>query len=263
MPVSVTCTPTSGSSFPVGRTTTTCVATDSLQRTDRCSFTVTVDAIPQLQFTRFVAFGDSITEGKLASGEPPQTPYPVGLQQMLASRYSGQNFTVVNAGFGAETTGGGVGRLPGVLAANNPQVLLLFEGVNDLAAGGSAAIGPMISSLGNMAGTARGRGVLVMLATLLPEIFGAQRAGAAPFIVPANDAIRVLAGSQGIALVDLYAAFQGSESTLIGFDGLHPSEAGYQKIAQTFFEAIRRYEGAPNPTFTDFAFSLTGVRRKR
>jgi lysophospholipase L1-like esterase len=70
--------------------------------------------------------------------------------------------------------------------------------------------------------------------------------------VPANDGIRVLAGSQGVALVDLYAAFVGQESTLIGFDGLHPSEAGYQKIAQTFFDVIRaRYEGAPNPTFTD------------
>ena len=263
-PVSISCTPASGSSFPSGKSTATCTATDSLQRTAQCSFAVTVDVVPQLRFTRFVAFGDSITEGKLATGEPPMTPYPTGLRQMLAARYATQEFTVVNAGLGAETTGGGVGRLPSVLNANNPQVLLLFEGVNDLAGGNASAIGPMISSLGNMIGQARGRGVVPMLATLLPEIFGGQRAGAAALIVPANDQIRVLAGAQGVALVDLYNVFRGSESTLIGQDGLHPTEAGYQAIAQTFFTEIRnRYEGAPTPTFTDLGLSRHGVARRR
>jgi len=220
--------------------------------------------VPQLRFTRFVAFGDSITEGKLATGEPPQTPYPAGLRQMLVSRYSSQEFTVVNAGLGSETTGGGVGRLSGVLSANNPQVLLLFEGVNDLSGGNASAIGPMVSSLGNMVNQAKGRGVVPMLATLLPEIFGAQRAGAAALIVPANDQIRVLAGSQGVALVDLYAVFRGNEATLIGQDGLHPTEAGYQAIAQTFFnEIVNRYEGAPTSTFTDVGFARPGVARRR
>src|SRR5262249_5859442 len=158
--------PPSGSSFPAGRNTATCTATDAQQRTDRCTFTVAVDMAPTLSVTRFVAFGDSITEGKLATGEPPQTPYPSGLRQRLAARYTGQQFTVVNAGLGAENSGGGVGRLPGVLSANNPQVLLLFEGVNDLSGGDSSAIPGLISNLRTMTQTARGRGVIVLLATL-------------------------------------------------------------------------------------------------
>ena len=32
-------------------------------------------------------------------------------------------------------------------------------------------------------------------------------------------------------------------SSYIGIDGLHPTEAGYQRIADTFFAAIRTFEG--------------------
>jgi acyl-CoA thioesterase-1 len=253
-PVSVVCTPPSGSSFPTGNNTTTCTATDAMQRTDRCTFTVSVQAVPLLGATRFVAFGDSITEGKLADGNTTPTPYPAGLRQLLASRYTTQTFTVFGEGGGGETTSGGVQRLPGVLTADNPEVLLLFEGVNDLPFGNSATISAMVNNLQTMIQQARGRNVQVMLATLLPEIEGAQRAGAAPLIVPANDQIRALASSQGVPLVDLYQAFRGQESTLLGFDGLHPSPQGYQVITQTFFDAVRgRFEVAPTSTLTHLA----------
>jgi lysophospholipase L1-like esterase len=43
-----------------------------------------------------------------------------------------------------------------------------------------------------------------------------------------------------VTLVELYTAFQGQESTLLGLDGLHPNEAGYQRMAELFFEAIRQ-----------------------
>jgi lysophospholipase L1-like esterase len=42
-------------------------------------------------------------------------------------------------------------------------------------------------------------------------------------------------------LVDLYEAFNGETGILIGEDGLHPSAAGYQKIAEAFVAAIKRY----------------------
>ena len=44
-------------------------------------------------------------------------------------------------------------------------------------------------------------------------------------------------------MVDLEAAFAGDEKSLIGPDHLHPNPAGYQRIAETFFEAIvAKYE---------------------
>ena len=251
-PVTVTCTPPSGSSFPLGSSTSSCVATDAQQRTDRCSFMVTVEVIPLIGATRYVAFGDSITEGKLSNGDITQTPYPAGLKRELEMRYTSQLFFVFAEGGGGETTAGGAARLPGVLNADMPEVLLLLEGVNDLASAGSAGISPMISNLRTMIQQAQGRGIRVFLGTLLPEIPNAQRAGAQPFIVPANDQIRALAGSTGATLVDVYQALIGSLTTFIGPDGLHPTEQGYQMITRTFFDAIRqRLEVAPTTTFTD------------
>jgi len=250
-PVTITCTPPSGSAFSVGSSQTTCVATDAQQRFDRCTFTVTVESTPVLGATRFVAFGDSITEGKLSDGNFAATPYPTGVRNLLSTRYTTQQFTMVPEGGGGETTSGGVGRLPGVLSADTPEVLLLLEGVNDLPSGDSSRIGPMISNLRTMIQQAQGRGIRVFLATLPPEIAGAQRAGAAPLIVPANDQIRSLAASQNAALVDVYQAMAGAVTTMVGPDGLHPTETGYQTIAQTFFDVIRqRLEASPTTTLT-------------
>jgi lysophospholipase L1-like esterase len=50
----------------------------------------------------------------------------------------------------------------------------------------------------------------------------------------------MVAGEEA-TVVDIYAAYGGVASTdLIGPDGLHPTDAGYSKIAGTFFDAIRQ-----------------------
>jgi acyl-CoA thioesterase-1 len=254
-PVAVACTPPSDSLFPGGTSTATCTATDARQQTASCTFTVTVQVVSLLAATRFLAFGDSITEGILPTGEVTPTPYPAGLRSRLSARYSMQQFVVTNAGRGGEQTVDGVNRLPGLLTANNPEVVLLFEGVNDLAGGEASRIPVVVNNLRTMIQTARGRGAQVFLATLLPEIPGGRRTGAIALIVPANDQIRALAASQGVPLVDLYQAFIGMERVLIGDDGLHPNPAGYEKIADTFYEAIRaRLEFPPSLT----SFGVTG-----
>ena len=61
--VSVACTPPTGTTFPVGATEVQCVATDALNRTGSCTFSVTVAAPPRLSRTRIMAFGDSLTAG--------------------------------------------------------------------------------------------------------------------------------------------------------------------------------------------------------
>jgi hypothetical protein len=43
----------------------------------------------------------------------------------------------------------------------------------------------------------------------------------------------------------------GSLNTFIGSDGLHPTQAGYEAIARTFFDAVRaRLEVPPGTTLT-------------
>ena len=61
-----------------------------------------------------------------------------------------------------------------------------------------------------------------------------------PFL---NPLIRQLASESGVTLVDVAAAFGGDgpldNSSLLGTDGLHPTEAGYQVIAGAFFEKLQ------------------------
>jgi GDSL-like lipase/acylhydrolase family protein/HYR domain-containing protein len=112
-PVSVTCTPPSGSMFALGSTAVTCTASDAVRRTANCSFTVTVTLPPpRLGVTRILAFGDSITMGEvpLAGGFPaaiafrvrprnvePDRSYPADLTTSLAQRYTAQGASRVDA----------------------------------------------------------------------------------------------------------------------------------------------------------------------
>ena len=102
---------------------------------------------PRLTATRFVAFGDSETAGKLnatvlSPSDTVPTSYVAVLYSMLTQRYAGQSIDMRSVGTsGQQVQGGpspdGVSGLPLALDASAPQVLLLLEGVNDLNAGHS------------------------------------------------------------------------------------------------------------------------------
>lgn len=234
---------------------------------------------PRLSATKFVAFGDSITAGVIPTtcsfGAPPvsrctiavsltlserlfdirqlrtdinvsSASYPLKLTALLASRYTAQPVVVVNEGEPSETATDGAIRLPQVLTTNVPEVLLLLEGINDIHLPGDQAahVAPLVQALRTMTRDARSRGILVFIGTLLPE----DQCGCRSFdfvdgrddIVTANDQIRAMAASEGAFLVDLHPGFAGQTATLLSFDGLHPNEAGYIKMAEIFFDAIRQ-----------------------
>ena len=224
---------------------------------------------PRLSATKFVSYGDSITEGfvqrcpgatqeevepsppmriglLLSQGraQPSPTAYPAKLQALLAERYPSQMITVINEGMGGEEIESGVADLPRVLTANAPEVLLLQEGINTINQKHKDGIPLVIDGLRTMIQEARSRSITVFAATLLPERPGGCRAydynADYDDIIEANVRIRRMIGMEGAILVDLYEAFNGRTATLIGEDGLHPSAAGYQQIAETFFNAIKK-----------------------
>jgi lysophospholipase L1-like esterase len=210
---------------------------------------------PRITMTRYVAFGDSMSDGVLgfapfAVGDPgPSVGYAFKLKRLLEQRYTAQTIVMTDEGVPSEMITVGVARLPTVLGRDTPQVVMLFEGVNDMNAGRNAAIPGVVNGLRSMVRTTRGLGMTALVATFLPQRRGGQRAFAVDAIVPANDQVRAMAAAEGAGLVDLYQAFDGSVDTLIGPDGLHPTEAGYQRIAETFFAVIRsRFEAAPVST---------------
>ena len=87
-PVSVACTPASGSAFPLGTTAVSCVATDASARLASCSFNVVVSGV-QFPVKKFLAVGDSLTAGENGSplsyrpvvDEP--NSYPTKLQALF------------------------------------------------------------------------------------------------------------------------------------------------------------------------------------
>ena len=196
--------------------------------------------VPILSATRFLAFGDSMTEGTVSPALQKvltaglAVSYPYKLQERLTATYADQTIVVLNAGRGGELATDGVKRLPDAMREAQPNVLLLMEGVNDL--NNNAGISSTIGGLASMVTYARSQGVQVFLATLPPQRRGGSRAYSVDLVPRFNDEVRKTAVAQGVTLVDVNSAL---DLALIGQDGLHPTEAGYSRLAEIFFEAIR------------------------
>lgn len=256
-PLTITCTPASGSSFSIGDTPVACSATDGV-RNGVCSFRVTLIArIPVISVTKFLAFGDSITLGEngVVLRDPEvlvvDTPnsYPVILNSLLEQRYITQSFSVTVSAVRSETAVEGASRISSALGSN-PNVLLLLEGVNDCVNGAPCNPGVIADALRNDIVQARGRGIAAFVSTLLP-IDGTAPRGRTyqwPLISRVNDAIRPMVAAEGATLVDNWMAFQGHATAgdYLADDGLHPSPAGNRAIAQAFLDAIQaKFEASP------------------
>ena len=55
-----------------------------------------------------------------------------------------------------------------------------------------------------------------------------------------NAQVRSIASGEGAVLVDLYEGMITDIPRYIGVDGLHPTEAGYERMAELIFAAIRK-----------------------
>lgn len=207
--------------------------------------------VPVLGVTRILVFGDSMTEGvtsptvglRMLTAGLPQS-YPYKLQTLVTVRYTDQTVTVLNAGRAGEvaTDSGTRTRFNGALSEANPQVLLLMEGANDLN-GVNVSVNATVNAMEDMVRDAQGRGIFVMLATIPPQRPGPGSKTTSPDLLARyNASLRTMAEKKGAQLVDINALLPVS---LIGQDGLHPTEAGYARLAEIFLDAIKtKYEKA-------------------
>jgi lysophospholipase L1-like esterase len=248
-PIATECTPASGGTFPVGTTGVSCRATDTSGQAAACTFSVTLTPVPMISVTTFLAFGDSLTEGKIPvlNFEDPSS-YPNVLRGLLQARYKGQTTTVINAATGGQSVDEGSNILPKVLDQYHPQALLLLQGILDLDRGRddfSSAINLVLLRLRSDVQEARKRGIQpVFLSTLLPEkppLPGYKNLNSVPddVIVETNDRIRAMAAQEGVTVVEGYAAISVDPARFIGGDGLHLTVEGYQALAEAFFGKIQ------------------------
>jgi len=214
---------------------------------------------PSLSRTRFLAFGDSMTAGEVTvpvglradlpgadarlprSGPMvlvPSASYPTQLLSMLQSRFARQaaSVAVTNAGKPGEYSFEARERFAEALAAERPEVVLLLHGANDLAFGISDL---PAGALFDMVRTGKAAGVQVFLSTLMVFKPGGRNSPNPAVVDEVNAKIKAIAASEGVVLVNLYDALLPEAATLIGVDGLHPTEAGYKRIADMFFAAIQ------------------------
>jgi lysophospholipase L1-like esterase len=255
--VNVSCSPGTGSVFPLGTTRVTCTATDSLNRTATCSFDVTISRLPTLSKTRFMAFGDSITQGEVTSpiggslitgaGTAtkqiivPAAAYPSVLDRTLKGRYATQasQIFVSNQGRAGEKAIDARNRYYAALSFDRPDAVMLMTGYNDIPSGADGAASTAASEMRLMAQEARLRGMRVFIATLAPPNFRGSKAISQFLVDDFNNRVKVIATAEGATLVDVYAGLLPDVQRYIGLDGLHPTEAGYSKIADLFFQAIQ------------------------
>jgi lysophospholipase L1-like esterase len=260
-PVNASCTPASGASFPLGTTSVTCTATDAQVRQAACSFKVTQTGLA-LGAMKFDSVGDSLTEGENGAGPKPQfvdppNSYPTKLQVLLDTTYPGQGMTVVNRGTGGERVERTRDLLPGYLATDRPQAVLLLSGYNNLTnpclPGLSetipceAAVDDVVFGVRDCIREAKESPVgvkYIFVSTLTPSGPVAPNAAkdlriARESILEANRRIREVVAAERVTLVDTYPLFVGHEAEYVSIDGLHLRPAGYQAIADAFFASIK------------------------
>jgi acyl-CoA thioesterase-1 len=260
-PYTVQCQPGSATNFAIGETPISCTATDADMQQASCGFGVIVRVSQTIAKTKFTAFGDSITDGKvslvpLVSLAGPDT-YPFKLEQMLRERYSTQTIIVVNQGVSGDDTRDGVRRLPSVLDADRPEVLLLLMGINAI---NQLPLATQVANLRTMITMAQGRSVDVIIATIMPMFPGTSnyRPDTNSKIAALNTNIFSLAVQYNLGPpVDLVGLFEANPD-LMGADGLHPSITGQTRIAEAFRDEIVRRYGSDAKTSLDYSSARLG-----
>ena len=254
-PVTVACTPASGSIFPIATTTVTCTATDAGSRTGSCTFPVTVSRIPTLTMTKFLAFGDSITAGEVSfpvAGAPsggisklvviPSASYPSVLLGLLRNRYTTQAgaITMINAGLSGEKARNAetLLRFANAVANNRPDVVIIAHGYNDASDG--SVLTATVEAIDDMMAEARNRRVgRVFTMNMAPSRPGGANSLPLTSVQAFNERLERAVRGENAVYVDIYSALLPDVNIYMGRDGLHPTEAGYRKIADTLLASIR------------------------
>lgn len=167
-----------------------------------------------------LAFGDSLTFGTGASaGES----YPEVLQTLLGRR-------IVNGGVPGEVSAEGLARLPALLDANAPDLVILCHGGNDFLR--RHPQGEVAANLRAMIELAQSRGAAVVLVgvpqlglTVQPPDFYAELAK--EFALP----------YEGEILHDLLTDRE------LKSDTIHPNAAGYRRMAEALQQLIVKAQG--------------------
>jgi acyl-CoA thioesterase I len=173
-----------------------------------------------------VVLGDSLSAGL---GVAADEAFPARLQARL--RADGYDYRVVNAGVSGDTTAGGLRRVDWVLRAK-PDVVVVALGAND----GLRGLSPreMRANLEAIVGRLQAAGARVLLAGMrLPPNYGADYTKEFEAVFPE------VARRARVPLMPFLLDGVAADPRLNQPDGIHPTAAGQQLIADRLWPHLR------------------------
>ncbi len=173
-----------------------------------------------------VALGDSLTAGL---GVAADEAFPARLEVRL--RGEGYAYRVINAGVSGDTTAGGLRRVDWVLRSS-PEVVIVALGANDGLRGQSPPA--MRTNLDEIVARLQAAGARVLLAGMrLPPNYGAEYTTEFDAVFPA------VARRAKITLMPFLLDGVAGVPRLNQADGIHPTAAGQQVIADHLWPYVR------------------------
>jgi lysophospholipase L1-like esterase len=194
-----------------------------------------------LDYKKFIGFGDSITYGTINKQEAPELGYIPRLQPLLDEQlYKGAE--VINEGVPGAETWEAVAWIEPVILTHLGKYLLFHYGTNDVIHL-EIPTSAVVFNIEYMIAKALEYHVQPVLTTLIPRNGGPREALYRERGLAVSQGIEELAQSLDIPLIDLwdiflyYPANAGGYMSLMS-DNVHPSEKGYQLMAEEWLQAL-------------------------
>jgi len=187
----------------------------------------------------YTAFGDSITNGVVYDPDRRDSAgYRGPLQDMLRAFF--RFGTVFNAGVDGEPTSDGVGRIDNAISAQNPQVILIMEGTNDILS--AIDVDVIVFNLRRMVQRSYEEkpDIKPFLAQLPPRLDPGPEGFNGPGngrIDEVNAALIEVGQEERAVIVDMNTPIDGHYELMSNH--VHPSIAGYEVMAVQWYDAIR------------------------
>ncbi len=215
---------------------------------------------------RIMPLGDSITQGveTVTSVAGPPEAQRIAYRKQLVDRLTADGYAVdmvgslsdgaaaglvdsEHEGHGGETTQFIANNVTGYLTASKPDVVLLHIGTND-ATDNVAPMQALLANASNFASIATNEPVRLLLARIIgyrTGTAGSDRVGRlnanVDSLYQSTYAGTTLTGNFTVRQVDMFSAIDPvADMTPAAQDstGLHPNAAGYQKMGNTWYEAL-------------------------
>lgn len=157
-----------------------------------------------------------------------------GWVSLLQTRLKDEGFDdqVVNASISGDTSAGGQARLPALLAAYKPAVVVLELGGNDGLRGQPPQ--QLQQNLASMIESARQAGAKVLLLGMrLPPNYGVR------YTTAFAQVYEQLAAEKQVPLVPFFLEGVGGVPALMQADGIHPAQGAQQRLLENAWPAIK------------------------